>query len=115
MTKPPYRDDDQAPDHPLVTDHRWTLSIKEEDETLLLYEAVPPEQKEYLCPDCGSKGWPKDKGFGTKPCVDLKRWGRRVELLVFRRRFDCSNPNCETDSFTEKLPQLTKRHLTRDL
>jgi transposase len=114
MKPPPNHSDAEAREHPLVKDHGWTLSIKEENDEYRLYDAVPRKQEKYFCPDCKSKASPKDR-ISTKPYVDLKRWGRRVELRVRRGRFDCHNPNCKTKRFREELPELNKRHLTRDL
>jgi transposase len=109
-------EDDEARDHPLVKDHQWKLLIVEDEPHRRLYGAIPPRQKEYFCPDCGSKAWLKDQRWSDQTYRDLKRREKNVELRVKRRRLKCPNPSCQTATFNEKLPELNhNRHLTRDL
>ena len=64
------------------------------------------------CPCCGRSSRRVHSRYRRR-LADLPAHGRRVEVVIFARRFRCANPLCERRIFGERLPASITRRLGR--
>jgi transposase len=70
----------------------------------LLVRATPPTSCGPLCSQTSSSVQsPSQRTLGDASCA-----GRRVQLCLTVRRFDCRNRICERKVFTERLPHFVR-------
>ena len=60
------------------------------------------------CPDCGALSDRPHETVLTRP-RDARRAGDPVDLRWVKRRWKCTDENCERKTFTERLPQVPPR------
>ncbi len=88
------------------------LAQSEEDREL--YVLVETTATVAGCPSCGVKA--TGHGRSVVQVRDLPAGGRPVRLVWRKRRWICTDPDCDAKSFTEQTPEiegsLTRRVLT---
>ena len=67
------------------------------------------------CPGCGMLSARVHDRVATRP-RDVRYGGRKVELILEKRRLECANGDCPRGTFTESVPQVPPRcKITRRL